>query len=346
MSVRSQAPSTELELMERLTEPTDDAIAAARELDGDILILGAGGKIGPSFALFVQRCLARAGSPYRLTCVSRFSDASTAMMLGRAGIRIIGADLQDPRELERLPDAPNVFYLVGQKFGTTDAPSRTWAVNVLLPFAVGERFPKSRIVALSSGNVYPFVAPTSGGATEDTPPDPVGEYAQTCLGRERVLEHVSERHGTPILLVRLNYACDLRYGVPVDIGRKVRDGQPIDVTMGYFNVVWQGDLSRVLFRSLPLCSSPPAVLNVTGPDIVRVRDAAHVMAEVMSVPTPQMTGVEAPTALLSNASRCWSMFGPPTVSTDTLLAWTAHWLSIGGRLLDKPTHFETRDGRF
>jgi len=339
-------PSTELELTERLTAPTPESLEAARALGGDVLILGAGGKIGPTLALLIHRSLLQAGAPHRVICVSRFSDPSIAMLLGRAGVRAVAADLMNPKDLERLPDAPNVFYLAGMKFGTTQAPFRTWAANVLLPFKVAERFRGSRIVALSTGNVYPPVPPESGGATEETPPDPIGEYAQSCLGRERVLEYVSNVHGTRVLIVRLNYACDLRYGVPVDIALKVREGQPVDLTMGYFNVIWQGDLNTVLFRSLDLCTSPPTILNVTGPETISVRHAATVLAHHMSCPVPAFQGTEAATALLSNASRCWKLFGQPSVDAETLLRWTAHWVSIGGPLLNRPTHFETRNGRF
>ncbi len=339
-------PSTELELMERLTEPTDATVEAVRQLEGDVLILGAGGKIGPSLALLLHRSLLKAGSRHRVVCVSRFSDASTAMMLGRAGIRTIATDLLNRRDLERLPDAPYVYYLAGMKFGATSRPALTWAMNTLLPYLVAERYRRSRLIALSTGNVYPLVRPETGGASEETPPDPVGEYAQTCLGRERMLEYVSETSGTPVLIVRLNYACDLRYGVPVDIAVKVQAGAPVDVSMGYFNVLWQGDVNAVLIRAHGLCATPPSVLNVTGPDIVSVRGAAERLATSMDLPTPHFEGVEAETALLSDAAKCWSMFGPPTVSTETLLDWTAHWVSVGGPLLGRPTHFEVRDGRF
>lgn len=341
-----RAPSTELELMELLTEPTESTLEAARQLSGDVLVLGGGGKIGPSLTLLIHRSLLRVQSPYRVFCVSRFSDASTAMMLGRAGVRTISANLLSRKELERLPDAPNVFYLAGTKFGTSAQPWKTWAANVLMPYMVAERYRSSRIVALSTGNVYPLVPVESGGATEDTPPDPVGEYAQSCLGRERVLEYVSQTTGTPMLIVRLNYACDLRYGVPVDIAVTIRDGEPVDLQMGYFNVIWQGDLNAILFRSLPLCSSPPAILNVTGPDTVRVRDAACMLARHMALGDPYFTGQELPAALLSNASRCWSMYGPPSVGTNELLEWVAHWVACGAPLLNRRTHFEVRDGRY
>ncbi len=343
---RQAPPSSEFELVDRLTAPSSDAVEAARKLGGDVLVLGAGGKLGPSLALLLHRSMVASGSPHRVVCVSRFSDADTAMMLGRAGIRTIAADLMNRKDLDRLPDARYVYHLAGSKFGTTGNAARTWAVNALLPAMVAERFRSSSIVALSTGNVYPFVAPASGGATEDTPPDPVGEYAQSCLARERILEHMSATHGTPVLLVRLNYACDLRYGVPLDIAQRLASGRPVDVQMGYFNVLWQGDVNRVLIRASELSASPPAVLNLTGPDIVSVRDAAARLAAAMDLPPPTFEGREGDTALLSDARRCWGLYGPPAVTTDQLLEWTAHWVRIGGPTLSKPTHFEVTDGRF
>lgn len=346
MSDTGRPPATEFELMERLTAPTDDTITAVARLDGDVLVLGAGGKLGPSLALLLHRSLAQAGIARRVICVSRFSDANTAMALGRAGIRTIAADLMDRRELERLPDAPHVYYLAGSKFGTTANPPLAWAMNALLPAMVAERYRNARIVALSTGNVYPVVPPSSGGATEETPPEPVGEYAQTCLARERVLEYVSQKHGAQILLVRLNYACDLRYGVPLDIALRVASGEPVDVTMGHFNVVWQGDVNRVLIRSMELCSCPPAILNVTGPDTLSVREAALRIARTLGRPEPTFVGEEAPLALLSSAGRCWNLYGPQRVTSEQLLDWTAHWVMHGGPTLGKPTHFEVTDGRF
>jgi nucleoside-diphosphate-sugar epimerase len=344
--VQKGPPSNEFELIDRLTTPTADCVDAASRLHGDVLLLGAGGKLGPSLALLLHRSLVASGSQCRVVCVSRFSDAGTAMMLGRAGIRTIAADLMDRKELDRLPDAPYVYHLAGSKFGTTGNAARTWAMNALLPAMVAERFRSSSIVALSTGNVYPFVPPASGGATEDAAPGPVGEYAQSCLARERVLEYVSAQHGTGILLVRLNYACDLRYGVPVDIAQRVASGQPVDLTMGYFNVLWQGDVNRILIRAAELCSTPPTILNLTGPETISVRDAAARLAAGMGFPPPSYEGTEQGSALLSNAGRCWRMYGPPNVTTDQLLEWTAHWVRLGGSTLNKPTHFEVTDGRF
>ncbi len=340
------APADEFELIERLTEPSDDTCTAAAGLGGDVLILGAGGKMGSSLALLLHRSFAAAGSSHRVICASRFTDAGSAMVLGRAGIRTVACDLMDRKELERLPDAPNVLYLVGSKFGSASNPAHTWAVNTLLPALAAERFRSARIVALSTGNVYPFVAPETGGATEDTPPDPVGEYAQSCLGRERLFTYMSERHETPMVLVRLNYATDLRYGVLVDVAQRVFAGEPINVDMGYVNTIWQRDANAALIQAFRLCSTPPAILNLTGTDIIRVRNVAERMAELMGVAKPVFVGTEAPTALLSNASRCWSMFPGPRVSSSTLIEWTSRWVMSGGPTIGKPTKFAVRDGRF
>jgi nucleoside-diphosphate-sugar epimerase len=339
-------PSDEFELMERLTHPSPAVMETARDLNGDVVILGAGGKMGASLALLLHRSISAAGMPHKVVCVSRFTDASVAMMLGRAGIRTIGCDLFDRKELERLPDAPNVLYLVGSKFGASANPTHTWAVNAYLPALVAERYRTSRIVALSTGNVYPFVAPETGGATEDTAPDPVGEYAQSCLGRERIFAYMSERQGTPVLLVRLNYATDLRYGVLVDIAQKVNAGEPVNVAMGFLNTIWQGDANAVLLQAFRLCATPPPALNLTGPEILSVRSVATELAALMGVAVPTFEGSESPTALLSNASRCWSLFPGPAISTETLIRWTAHWTKLGGTTIGKPTHFEVRDGKF
>ncbi len=343
---RLTVPADEFELVERLTEPSQDTQEAAAELGGDVLILGAGGKMGSTLALLLHRSLTAIGSPYRVICVSRFTDAESAMVLGRAGIRTISCDLMDRKELDRLPDAPNVLYLVGSKFGSATNPSQTWAINTLLPALVAERFRSSRIVALSTGNVYPFVAADSRGADEGTAPDPVGEYAQSCLGRERMFAYMSERHGTAVALIRLNYATDLRYGVLLDIAQCVVAGDPVDLQMGCFNTIWQRDANAVLIKAFRLCSSPPDALNLTGPDVIRVRDAAERMASLMGVGRPAFMGAEAPTALLSDARRCWSLFSGPEVSSDTLIEWTAAWVKAGGRTIGKPTKFTVRDGRF
>jgi len=339
-------PRSEAELDDLLTTPTESTVAAVSRLDGDLMLLGAGGKMGPSLAALAKRSLESAGLPHRVICVSRFGSGDIASLLREQGIETISCDLLDRSCYDELPDAPNIVYLAGFKFGASAAPHRTWALNAYLPALVAERFTDARIVALSTGNVYPQVSVSSGGATESTEPAPVGEYAQSCLARERMFEYMAEAHGTRSVLVRLNYATDLRYGVLLDIAGRVQAGAPVDVTMGWLNTIWQGDANAVLLSAFELCKSPPDVLNLTGPEILSVRDTAHEFARLLDRPEPDVVGSEAELALLSNASRCHALFGPPRIDEQTLIEWTASWVAGAQPTLGKPTHFETRDGRF
>lgn len=336
---------SEAELDELLSAPNAADRAALRAMEGGLLILGAGGKMGPSLARRARRAAGEAGVPARIVAVSRFSDQAAQKQLQDAGVETIRADLLDFSELARLPDAENVIFMAGRKFASAGAPYLTWASNVYLPARVAERYPRSRMVAFSSGNVYPFVPPASGGATEETPPAPLGEYAQSVLARERMLEFFSARYGTRVCLLRLNYAVELRYGVLRDIGMKVFQGRPVDVRMGHVNAIWQGDANSVCLRSFGLCASPPAVLNVTGPETLAVRDIAARFCQLLGR-QPVFEGQEAETALLNNAAHCHCLFGFPSVSAQTTIEWTAAWIRAGGAGWDKPTHFETRDGRF
>jgi nucleoside-diphosphate-sugar epimerase len=340
------APRSEAELDDLLTTPTEATAAAVARLHGDLMLLGAGGKMGPSLAVLAKRSIDAAGLDHRVLCVSRFGSGDVARRLHAHGIETISADLLDRRTYATLPDAPNIVYLAGFKFGASAAPHTTWAMNAYLPALVAEHFADARIVALSTGNVYPQVPVASGGATEETPPAPVGEYAQSCLARERMFEYMAEACGTRSVLIRLNYATDLRYGVLLDIATKVHGDVAVDVSMGWINTIWQGDANAVLLGAFDLCSSPPDVLNLTGQEIVPVRDAALELAQLLGVPEPEFVGAEAEVALLSNASRCHSLFGPPRVSVETLLDWTAAWIAAAQPTLGKPTHFETRDGRY
>jgi nucleoside-diphosphate-sugar epimerase len=339
------AIQSESELEDLLSAPSPADRAAIRELNGDLLILGAGGKMGPSLARRARRAADEAGLSMRIIAVSRFSDANAERSLQAAGIETISADLLDFEHLAGLPDSPNMIFMAGRKFGSTDAAHLTWASNVYLPARVAERYRDSRILAFSSGNVYPFVPVESGGATEQTPPDPVGEYAQSVLARERIFEFFSARYGTHVCLLRLNYAVEMRYGVLRDIGMQVFAGRPVYLRTGHVNVIWQGDANSICLRSFPLCSSPPDVLNVTGPETLSVRAIAERFGELLEC-RPVFEGCEAETALLNNAARCHSLFGPPTVSADTAIDWTAQWILAGGESWDKPTHFDARDGRF
>ncbi|MFF0770766.1 NAD-dependent epimerase/dehydratase family protein [Nonomuraea wenchangensis] len=333
---------TTAELEERLARPSQGLVDDLGKLDGDIVILGAGGKLGPSL---VRLALNATGGDRRIIAVSRFSEPGLAAALRDEGATVIAADVADEAALGELPDAPNVVFLVGAKFGTSGREHAAWFTNTYLPGRVADRFAGSRIAALSTGNVYPLVPVTEGGSTEDSPLGPVGDYAMSCLGRERVLTHFAERNSTPMSLLRLNYAVELRYGVLVDLAQKVLAGQPVDLTTGQVNVVWQGYANEVTLRSLLLADVPPYVLNVTGPELISVRQAALALGEALGK-EPVFTGEPAPTALLSNASRCHRLFGYPELTPAELVEHTARWVAEGGPLLGKPTKFDRRDGRF
>ena len=336
---------SETELEELLSRPGAADQAALRAIEGDLLILGAGGKMGPSLALRARRAADRAGVSKNIVAVSRFSDRAAENLLRESGVQTIRADLLDFDNLAALPDAPNVIFMAGRKFGSAGAPHLTWATNAALPARVAERYRNSKIVAFSSGNVYPFVPHAGGGATEETAPAPVGEYAQSVLARERLFEFFSERHGTPVCLLRLNYAIDLRYGVLLDIGSNVFEGRPVNLSMSHVNAIWQGDANSVCLRSFSLCQSPPAILNLTGPELLAVRQIALRFGELLGRP-PVFEGRAADTALLNNAGRCHRLFGYPSVTADQLIEWTAHWIRSSGPTWNKPTHFDAREGRF
>ena len=333
------------ELEERLATPSPEDVESMRRIQGDIIILGAGGKMGPSLARRIKRAVDAAPASLKVIAVSRFSSGSLAEELRRAGIETISCDLLQREEVSRLPLCPNVLFLSGRKFGSSDRPDLTWMTNTVLPSHIADHYRAAQIVAFSTGNVYPLVKLDSGGSLETTVPDPVGEYAQSCLGRERVFEFHSLEYGTPCLIFRLNYAVDLRYGVLVDIARKVRDGEPVDLAVPAFNAIWQGDANSYALRALELCSSPARILNVTGPETVLVRSAAGFFAAAFHR-QPVFRGEEGQHALLSNASLCHELLGRPRVSIGQLMRWVAHWVEIGGPSLNKPTKFEVADGRF
>jgi len=335
----------ETHLEELLSRPSPADVAFARTLTDDVLVLGAGGKMGPSLARRVRRAGAAAGARYRVLAGSRFSDAGLAAELERDGIEALACDLLDPEQVRRLPRAGNVLFLAGRKFGSTDRPDLTWAHNTIVPMHVARHFEGARIVVFSSGNVYPLSPRSSSGSTEEDATGPVGEYAQSCLGRERVFEYFSRERGTPCLLFRLFYAVDLRYGTIVDVARHVWAGEPVDLQVGRVNAIWQGDASSYALRSLALCASPAQPLVVTGPDALSVRDVAQRFAARFGRPA-RFTGEEGPLALLGNPAACLSRLGPPEVSLDRLVEWTAAWVEQGGSSLGKPTKFERIDGRF
>ncbi len=336
---------SEPELEERLSRPTGQDIAALAALHGDLLILGAGGKMGPSLAKLARRAVDGAGAKKRIIAVARFSDTNCAAELRASGIETITCDLLEPRALAQLPDAPNVIFMAARKYGTSGSEYLTWAMNTYLPGLVAERYRNSRIVAFSSGNVYGLEPIAGAGSTESSPVAPAGEYAQSVLGRERMFEYGSSRWQTKVALLRLNYAVDLRYGVLVDIALAVFEGRPIDLRMGMVNVIWQGDANSMCLRSFPHCQSPPRVLNITGPEKLSVREIARQFGQRFGK-EPIFSGQENPTALLNNAQQAHKLLGPPQVTAGQMLDWVAHWITQGGRLLNRPTHFEARDGKY
>lgn len=337
--------SDDRSLEELLSEPTPALVADLAAVQGDILVLGAGGKMGPSLCRLAARASVAAGRGGRVIAVARFTDLRIRDSLEADGVQTVQADLMDPRAVEALPEAPNIIYMVGQKFGTTGDAARTWAVNAWLPGAVAARFPRARLVAFSTGNVYPLWPVDGAGPSEADPVGPVGEYAQSALARERVLEFFSRRNGTPTAILRLNYAIEPRYGVLRDIADRVFHGRAVDLTMGWVNVIWQRDANAIALRALNHCATPPLVLNLTGRPAVSVRTLAEAFGRCFGI-TPQFEGREAATALLSDASLMERMFGLPEVALTEMIERVAAWVGAGGRSLGKPTHFESREGRF
>ena len=333
------------ELEDSLSAPSAADVEAMASLEGDILILGAAGKMGPSLARLARRAINQASINKRVIAVSRFSEAQIRNDLEKSGIETISCDLLEPGTLAQLPDIQNVIFMAARKFGTSGSEHLTWAMNTFLPGLVAERFRNSRIVAFSTGNVYPLQRFTSGGATESTPAAPVGEYAQSALGRERMFEYGSAKWQTPVTILRLNYAVELRYGVLVDIALAVFQRRPVDLRTGYVNVIWQRDANSACLRSFAHCQSPPLVLNLTGTETLSVRTVANEFGKRFSIP-PVFSWEESKDALLSNAAKAHALFGKATISSDQLIDWIAHWIANGGALLNKPTHFEVQDGKF
>jgi nucleoside-diphosphate-sugar epimerase len=337
--------NNQAELEERLSRPSKADAAALASMDGDLLILGAGGKMGPSLAKLARRAADKAGVKKRVIAVARFSDANLPSELTAQGIETITCDLLEPGELEKLPDVPNIIFMVARKFGTSGAEYLTWAMNTYLPGLVAGRYRNSRIVAFSTGNVYPLRSASEGGAVESTPVAPVGEYAQSALGRERMFEYASAKWGTSVTILRLNYAIDLRYGVLLDIGQAVSQGRPVDLRMPLVNVIWQGDANSWCLRSFAHCQSPPFVLNITGPETLAVREIALEFGRYFKV-EPQFSSEPGPSSLLNNALQAGKLFGDTSVKPAEMIEWTANWIKQGGATLGKPTHFQKRDGKF
>lgn len=336
---------TEADLDAFLAVPSARLIEACRRLEGGLVVLGVAGKMGVTLALLARNALRAAGSSAPVIGVSRFSEPGPRRLLERGGVETIACDLIDPDAVARLPFAPNVIFMAGRKFGTQGDASATWAANVLAPASCARRYADSRMVAFSTGCVYPLVAPDGGGSKESDAPAPIGEYAQSCLGRERIFEHASRAQGTRVCLLRLNYAIDLRYGVLHDLGSKILRGEPIALGMSRFNCIWQGDANERALLALDLASAPARVLNLTGPGDHSVRETALALARELGKPA-RFEGEEGERSYLNDASESLELFGAPRVPFETMLRWTARWLSSGGRSLGKPTHFEVRNGSF
>jgi nucleoside-diphosphate-sugar epimerase len=314
-------------------------------IEGDLIVLGASGKMGPTLARMARRASDAAGVRRRILGVARFLSGEDAARLRAHDVEVVRCDLLDPVQLDRLPEVPNVVYLIGMKFGTTGQEAMTWAVNSFLPGLVSRKFRGSRIVALSTGNVYGLTSADGSGSREEDRPEPHGEYALSCLGRERVFEHFSRELRIPMALIRLNYATEMRYGVLVDLARKVEAGEPIDLTMGHLNAIWQADASAMILSAFGQTTVPPTILNVTGQERLSVREVAEEFGRLLGR-TPILRGVESADALLSDARRACTLFGPPRLDADRMIHWIADWVRRGGPSLGKPTHFEVRDGNF
>lgn len=330
---------------EKLLQPSDNLVQDIAALTGDIIVLGAGGKMGPALCVLAKAAIDRAGISKKVIAVSRFREEGVQEELETNGIQTINADLLKEEDLRALPNAENLIYMAGMKFGSTSNAPLTWAMNSYLPGRVAEKYSTSKIVVFSTGNVYPMVPVFSGGATELESPAPVGEYAQSCLGRERMFQYFSSMNNTPLLMYRLNYANDVSYGVLLEIALAVRDEKPIDLSMGHFNAIWQADANEIALRSLHHCSVPSKLLNVTGPETIAVRWCAQEFGKLFDR-KPVFVNEEQPTAYLNNAAESFRLFGYPSVSAMTMIGILAEWIKAGGKTKNKPTHFQERKGKY
>jgi len=336
---------SEEQLDDLLTRPGSKLVEFIKTVSSPLLILGAGGKMGPTLAVLARRAADAAGHPLEVIAVSRYSDKAARQWLEACGVKTLSHDLLDEATVARLPEAEHVIYLVGLKFGTAQNPSATWAMNTIVPARIAERYRSSRIAALSTGNVYPMSEVSRGGALETASLTPLGEYANAAVGRERIFEFYAQKNSTRLALLRLFYAVDLRYGVLVDIALMVHQGQPIPLANGHFNCIWQGDANEMALRSLALASSPPATFNLCRPEVFSVREVATRLGQLLNR-SPLFTGTEAPTALLGNAAKICEALGPPVIQLETLLQWVADWVKSERKNLGRPTHFEVRDGQY
>ncbi len=345
MSLEKTSIRDVAELEDLLSEPPEATVRSLGGLDGDIVILGVTGKMGPTLARMAKRASDAAGVKRRVIGVSRFSSPDLEDQLRTWGVETVRCDLLDRKSVAALPEAANIVYMAGMKFGSTGQESLTWAMNSHLPALVSERYRQSRIAAFSTGNVYGLTPVSQGGSREDDPLNPAGEYAMSCLGRERIFEHFSRTDQIPMTILRLNYATELRYGVLVDIAQRVHSGQAVSIAMGYLNAIWQGDACAMSLQALACASVPPQIINIAGPELLSVRTVAQEFGKQMGK-SVRFEGVEANDALLSNAQRSYQLFGRTQVSVAQMMTWIADWVTRGGATLAKRTHFEERSGRF
>ena len=336
---------TEQELEKVLSRPSSETIKTISKLKGDIIILGISGKMGPTLAKLIKQAVNEAGVNKKVIGVARFSSSKIKKELENLGIKTITCDLLDEKAVKKLPDVSNVIFMAGMKFGSTGNEYLTWAINCYLPAIIAKKYRNSKIVAFSTGNVYSMMPVNSKGSKETDIPGPLGEYAQSCLGRERIFQYFSSKYKTPIVLIRLNYANELRYGVLLDIAQKVYNKKALDLSMGYANVIWQGDANNITVQSFDICKSPANILNLTGREKLSIRDIANTFGKIFNK-KPIYKSKESRTALLSNTEKCHKLFKQPKISVEQMIQWVAHWVKIEGTTLSKPTHFQTRDGKF
>ena len=336
---------TEEKLDELLSTPSDALVEDIKKINGDIMVLGAGGKMGPSLCLLAKKAALKAGIDKKIYAVSRGSDKIATELMKSNGIDVIACDLLDKEQLYALPDVGNIIYMAGKKFGTNGNEWQTWAMNSTLPAFVADKFKKSNIVVFSSGNIYPIVPLHTCGCTEEDRVAPNGEYAMSCLARERAFEYAANTYGTKVFTYRLNFAVDLRYGVIFDVANKILNGEPISLSTPCFNFIWQGSANEYAIRGLLHASAPATVMNITGPEVVSIKKMALKLGEYLGK-TPIFEGECGTDAYLNDASKAIELFGYPSVCAETLIRWQAEWLLDGGRTLDKPTHFEERKGNY
>lgn len=336
---------TEERLDNLLTEPSPALISDISRIKGDIMVLGAGGKMGPTLCLLAKNAIKKAGIDKRVIAVSRFTDPIAVKLLHNNDIETISCDLLDTEKLRALPEVENIIFMAGRKFGTNGSEWQTWAMNATLPAFVAEKFKHSRIVVFSSGNMYPIVPLSSGGCTEQDRPGPVGEYAMSCLARERAFEYGANHYGTKVFIYRLSFAVDLRYGVLYDMADKIMKGEPIRITTPCLNCIWQGSANEIAIRGLVHAASPAKKMNVTGPETLSIQQTAHLLGKYLGR-EPLFEGEPGNDAYLNNSAEAMEIFGYPSVSARTLIRWQAEWILDGGRALGKPTHFEERKGSY